>query len=137
MKHIKLIPWTNQLSKFMSMTDFSIMVLVATVHASATATVMEHALLYCNWSVSHAGGAGTGMATGAVAAGTAVPDPGLGTGTGEDASICCKRRLGCSAFRGLNLRDEKRDEREEDTTAKDRALCRYSPGTITAAWLHY
>lgn len=46
------------------------------------------------------------MATGAVAAGTAVPDPdaGLGTGTGEDASICCKRRLGCSTFRGLNLR---------------------------------
>lgn len=59
------------------------------------------------------------MATGAVAPGAAVPipDAGLGTGTGEEASICCKRRLGCSTFRGLNLR--KRDERQEDTTAAD------------------
>lgn len=64
----------------------------------------------CNWSMSHAGGAGTGMATGAVATGAAVPDAGLGTGTVEDASMCCKRRLGCSTFRGLNLREK--DQRE-------------------------
>ena len=59
------------------------------------------------------------MATGAVAAGAVVPDPdaGLGTGAGEEASNCCKRRLGCSTFRGLNLK--KRDEREEGTTATD------------------
>lgn len=59
------------------------------------------------------------MATGAVVAGAAAPEAdaglGAGAGTGEEDSICCKRRLGCSAFKGLNLR--KRDEREEDTTA--------------------
>lgn len=64
-------------------------------------------------SVSHAGGAGTGIATGTGATGSIVPDPeaGLGTGTGEDASICCRRRLGCNTLRGLNLK--KRDEREK------------------------
>lgn len=58
------------------------------------------------------------MATGAVATRAAAPDPdsGLGTGTGEEVRICCKRRLGCSAFRGLNLR-ERADEKEEDTKA--------------------
>jgi len=71
------------------------------MHAGATATATAHALRDCNWSVSHAGGVATGMA--------AAPDAGFGTGTGEDAGICCERRLGCSAFRGLNLK--KGDER--------------------------
>lgn len=58
--------------------------------------------------MSHAGGAGTGMATGAEAAVATVADAGLGTGTGDDAGICCKRRMGCSTFNRSNLR--KRDE---------------------------
>ncbi|TNN45971.1 hypothetical protein EYF80_043852 [Liparis tanakae] len=75
-------------------------VLVA-MHAGATATATAHALRDCNWSVSHAGGVATGISAAATAA---APDAGFGTGTGEDAGICCERRLGCGAFRGLNLR---------------------------------
>lgn len=63
--------------------------------------------------VSHAGVVGTVMATGAVAPGRLVPFPDAGL----DASICCKRRLGCSTFSGLNL--GKKDEREEESTAAD------------------
>lgn len=61
-------------------------------------------------------GADTWAATATfVAAAGPAPDAVSGAGAGDDASICCKRRLGCSAFKGLNLR--RRDGRQGDTTA--------------------